>query len=79
MAARARLGPAAVGPLCAGVVAEPPVLVLVADGRHGLLVAAVGLRACSITFQNLPLILATEVNIELLSIMKSEYGSVVMI
>ena len=66
----ARLGPAAVAPLGAGVVAEPAVLVVVADGRHRLLVGAVVLAVSVATLQNLPRILATEVNSELLSIIK---------
>ena len=53
--------------------AEPPVLVLVADGRHGLLVAAVVRTVRVATFHNLPLILATEINIELLSIIKEKW------
>ena len=68
--ARPRFGPAAVAPLGAGVVAEPAVLVVVADGRHRLLVSAVVLAVSVATLQNLPRILATEVNSELLSIIK---------
>ena len=66
----APLCPAAVAPLGAGVVAEPAVLVVVADGRHRILVSAVVLAVSVATLQNLPRILATEVNRELLSIIK---------